>query len=147
MTYKYIRDDNGEVVEVDFLTAINQSTGGFITLEDGTTARRLHEQQSRPAPDGPRNREPELVSDSLGFPAQQLGTFEADRIEHGFNGVEFKPDKDVPGFMRVHFSSKGQWERYVKHRGLCDMNGSNGGRSVFSEAQLERAGEILSRQR
>jgi len=40
-TYPFRREDNGEIVEVPFETMI-QHRYGWITLEDGVEARRVH---------------------------------------------------------------------------------------------------------
>jgi hypothetical protein len=78
-----------------------------------------------------------IVSDALGFISDQLGQFEVDRVKHGFTGIEFVPDKDVPQFMQVKASSRSEWARYVKHRGMYDKNSRNGGGAVPSEKEFE----------
>jgi len=139
--YKFRREDNGEIVEVDFQKMMTQDVAGFIDF-DGVSARRcfhLEEQSEKTrvretvATPGP------YVSDTLGFTQDQYADFEADRQRHGFSGVEFVRDPDVPQFYQVKVRSRREYERYVKHRGYVNATSIGGVR--FSPGELERVAE------
>jgi hypothetical protein len=144
MTYIYRREDNDELIEVDFETAMQQQYGA-IRLPDGVYARRcvsleLERDGVSAAPSGKAmllNRP--IVSDTLGFCQHQLADFEADRVKNGFTGVEFKQDPRVPEFYQVHVSGPEEHRRYIEHRGYSDMNSSNGGGKPFTPEQFEEA--------
>ncbi len=139
--YQFRREDNGQIVEVSFQKMMAQ-VGGYITLECGVTAKRVydeevrHEQESKSAMSGPA---PAIISDAMGFTASQLPDFEADRVKNGFDGVSFHPDPLEPTFYQAKFSSWKEWERYVRHRGMVDNNGKNGGGAILTADQFERA--------
>lgn len=145
--YKFRREDTGELVDVSFERMMEQ-VGGYLTLNlDGkeVSLRRIYEDNPvKKTSDIPTVDRP-IVSDSLGFTSKQFAEFEADRVRHGFSGVEFKRDPGYRGFYQVHFQSKREWERYVKHRGMVDQNGSTRGNAMTPEL-LERSAEILLRQ-
>ncbi len=142
--YRFKRDDNGELVEVGFEEAINQDVLGKITLSDGVTATRVREvEQEVEVRREKRSGEIPIISDNMGFGESSLDKFEADRKAHGFHGVEFIRDKEVPQFFRVKCSDRTTWERYVKHRGLTDRNGKNGGSMTLTADQLEAAKEMV----
>lgn len=136
-TYKFRREDTGEIIEVDYATMIQHSYG-WIELEDGARAKRVRDA------DEPRKIVGEkkfgaraLVSDTLGFTAHQLAEFEEDRVKHGFTDVEFKPDPLVPEFYQVHCATALSRDRYAKHRGFDNKTGIGGVR--LSQAELEAA--------
>jgi len=144
--YTFQREDDEKLIQVDYETMMTQQAG-FIELPDGVSARRVHELAVR------KKAENEVktgtvvhASDALGFPIEQIGDFEKDRVKHGFNGVEFRPDPSEPTFVRPHFTSKGQWEKYVKHRGMIDKNSVNGSGAVMSPEIFEKSKEIVLRQ-
>ncbi len=149
--YQFKREDNGEIVEVDFAAMMEKDALGIITLPDGGRARQVHAEHSS------RSRENKeglassvnrpIVSDALGFPEQVLADFEADRQAHGFSGVEFVRDPDVPQFIRPKCSSPEQWQRYIKHRGARDQNSLNGSGAGLTREQLRRAEELVLRER
>ncbi len=89
-----------------------------------------------------RNGRP-IVSDALGFGKHQLQDFERDRKENGFVGVSFREDKDVPGFYQVECSSRGVWDRYVRHRGNVDKNRTSGA-AVSSQGILNAQEKMLA---
>lgn len=126
--YQFIREDNGEIVEVDFEKMMEQDAAGYIVLEDGVAARRVRDfgPQSVKRCDDNANHKPP-VSDNLGVYVHQLGQFEEDRKKHGFTGVEFRPDPLCPVHYQAHFSSFEEHERYMKHRGMFDKGRSKGG--------------------
>ena len=141
--YRFVKEDDGSVIEVDFETMMEQDAAGFITLEDGTRARRVFD-----AMQTERKREKLApgaipVSDALGFTEHQLIEFEADRLQHGFRGVEFVRDPSCPVFYQVKFGSHAEREAYIAHRGMVDKGRSKGG--VLSEKDLENAKSIISR--
>jgi hypothetical protein len=145
--YLFRREDTGEVIELDFVTMMTMDSMGCVTLDDGVVARRARDLDPQlQRAEIVRELEKPVVSDSLGFTEKQLADFEADRKRHGFTGVEFKRDPDVPQFFQVHCSGKAEWDRYVKHRGMNDCNSMNGGRQALSERDL-RAAEQKVRER
>ena len=142
--YKFRREDTGEVIEVPWEVMIQQEFG-YITLEDGTLARRcLHlEDHSKAKRKDSRTGSKEIISDSLGFGEHQLADFEKDRKANGFSGVEFIRDPAVPEFFRVKCSSRREFNRYVAHRGMVNKNSIGGVR--FTEEELEGAKEMMRR--
>lgn len=140
-TYIFRREDNGELISVDFETMMGMDSLGYITLQDGIQARRSRaaeigiEVQSQDR----KELEKPIVSDSLGFGAQQLAEFEADRVRHGFTGIEFTNDPLVPEFIQVRCNSKVEWQRYLKHRGMSDFNSRNGSGATLTQEQMDEA--------
>ena len=146
MGYLYRRDDNGEVVEVGFEQMIEQDFSGYITLEDGVDAKRVHVQQSRSEPKSEKIKETAKdVSDSLGFTELQLNDFENHRKQAGCRGVEFKRDPTEPTFFQVHFDSPQAKAKYIKSRGMSDNNSRNGGQTPMPPEQFEKAKEMFLR--
>jgi hypothetical protein len=144
VTCIFRREDNDELIELDFATVMQKQVDGFVRLDDGVLARRcihLEQQAERAAKREELNRP--LVSDSLGFTSHQLAEMEADRVKHGHVGVEFIEDSSVEGFYQVKCSSPSAWRDYVRHRGLVDRNSSNGGGAALSPELLERAAARL----
>jgi len=136
--YRFIREDNGETIEVDFETHMSQDVAGYITLPDGVRARRVNDFDRKKAAFEPGNaNHTPPVSDNLGFTSHQLAEFEADRVKHGFRGVEFKPDPACPTFYQVHFGSFAERDRYMEHRRFYDKNKSSG--AALSEQHLAEA--------
>ena len=139
--YRFIREDNGKPVDVDFEAMMGQDAAGFITLPDGVAAKRsyksdmMSEKRQRESDGGGCG--PIPASDAMGFTVRQLAEFEADRTLHGFTGVEFTQDPHEPTFYQVRCSSRREWERYVKHRGMTDNNHTCG--VSISYADIERA--------
>jgi hypothetical protein len=148
-TYTFIREDNGQSVEVDFETMMQQDTAGFIRLPAGcgrmVAARRASTGSFRRAAvqEKETGTKPIPPSDALGFTVHQLAEFEADRVAHGFHGVEFVQDPMEPTFRQVKCSSRREWERYVEHRGFYDKNRTSA--VAISADDLERAREMVSR--
>lgn len=139
--YQYRRLDNDEVIEVDFDTMINQSAGGFIELEIGgvkVEAKRVHDQTVK-VKKVTYATDPPIVSDSLGFGQHQLADFERDRVAHGFTGVEFVRDPQVPEFFQARIGSVKELEAYRTHRGLTDRNSRNGSTATVSPKQMAEA--------
>lgn len=152
MSYIYRREDTGELIEVGFDQMMEQKDG-YITLHDGVLARRcvglevakyggVEAAKYEAALGG---KAAPIVSDALGFPYQQLQDFEADRVKHGFTGVEFTKDPHVPEFYQVRISSQAEWARYIAHRGMTDRNGANGGGATLTPDQFQRTTEMVER--
>lgn len=140
----FIRDDNGQTVMVPYSEAIMMDVTGCITLGDGCRARRapkVVERKHRDVKES-RNGRP-IVSENLGFTAHQLEERVADRNRHGFKGVEFVRDKDVPTSFNVHFSSRAAYDDYLSHRQLVNR-GRTSGRTLTPEA-LQQAEELVGR--
>lgn len=144
--YVFRREDNGELVEVDFAAMMEMDALGVITLPDGVQARRVRDGEPRKSSEPSLGIDKPIVSDTLGFAQHQLEHFEADRKAHGFTGVEFVRDPHVPEFFQVKFSSVREWRRYIHHRGMCDKNSRNGGGVVLTQGDLDRARELINRQ-
>ena len=147
MTYRFIREDNGEVVEVDWETMMSKNPAGYITLEDGITAKEDRTGWKRRTVFSEAevsSNERQCVSDALGFAAHQLEEFEADRKINGFSGIEFVRDEHTPEFIQVKGKAGPEWERYIRHRGLCDKNRHDSG-VVLAPGELEKAIEIAKR--
>lgn len=131
MSLLYKREDNGEVIEMPQDTWLRQDGMGYIELDDGTKARRcvaLEEARKNKEKAKPQMRweGQTVVSDNLGFGMHQLVEMEADRRMNGFSAIEFVQDKQEPTFYQVKCSSPQQYQRYIKHRGWVDKNGSLG---------------------
>jgi hypothetical protein len=146
--YAFRREDNDEVVWVDWETMMTQRAG-WITLKDGVSAKRCYSLEragkglSKPQ-DTNVMRTP-APSDSLGFPDYCLDSYEKDRKEHGFTDVEFRRDPLCPEFYQVHCGTQAAKDAYTKHRGLVNMTGSLGGGVMLSKEDLDRAAEMVSR--
>lgn len=144
MKYIYRREDTGDLIDVDFETAMNQ-LDGYIQLPDGVLARRcFHLEQSdaetiRKAPDGQIVPiKAEIVSDALGVTCNQVAEMRADAAKNGF-AVEFTQDPHEPTFYQLRASSWAEHARYMRHRGYFDKNGLLGSGAALSAAQLEQA--------
>ena len=138
MTYKFRREDDDQIVEVDFATAMNQ-VGGMITLPDGVTARRcvyLEEQPER----GERHKkvQAEVVSDTLGVSVDHVAAYRANAEQYG-QRVEFVPDPTCEHWCKAKFPSWQDRDRYMQFRGMTDKNSRNGSGAVLSPAQFEQA--------
>lgn len=141
-SYQFRREDNGEVVEVDFAYMMeHQDVGGFITLPDGTQAKRINRPTEKPETKADGADRP-VVSDALGFCEYQLGDFETDRKMNGIKGIEFRRDPSFPQFFQAVGSQKAM-EAYSKHRGFEDKNPTSG--AALSPQMLEKAKEMVLR--
>lgn len=146
--YKFRREDTGEIVEVSWEVMMTQDVAGYIEI-DGVSARRCWDLEEPPeapkAPKGDRKRTGrEIVSDTLGFGESVYEEYERDRAAHGFSGVRFERDPEVPQFFQVKCDSRKEYDRYVKHRGFVNRTGIGGVR--LTEEDLARAGELVKRQ-
>jgi hypothetical protein len=147
-TYIYRREDNGELIEVDWQTMMGQQ-GGYITLADGVQARRCVylERSAAPLPKAERTPDhPPILSDALGVTCHQVKAFQEDAIKNGYTGIEFVQDKQEPTFYQCRISSVHEWRRYLKHRGVRDRNSRNGGGQPLAPGQLARAAARLLEQ-
>jgi hypothetical protein len=140
--YEFRREDNDEIVEVDF-TDMMSAKDGFLEIEPGVWAKRINrtsvKKQDR------REERKEIVSDALGFGVGQLAEMEADRKANGHYGIEFRPDPDVPEFIQVHCCSERSKNRYMEHRNFSDQNSRNGSGNILSERLIEDAKELIMR--
>ena len=141
MTCIFRREDNDELIELDFATVMErQDAAGYVTLDDGVLARRcIHLEQKAGRADRRAELDKPIISDTLGVTAHQLAEMEADRKAHGFRGVEFVQDAAEPTFYQVKCDSVASWRAYMKHRGMADRNSKNGSGASLSPALLERA--------
>lgn len=91
-----------------------------------------------------------VVSDALGCFPQQLEAMRNDAKHSGFSGVEFVADKTstetdgTPNFYQATFSSESERQRYIRHRGLYDKNGSFSGATLGQEG-MEAAQRLVER--
>lgn len=151
MPYKFRREDNGQIVEVDFETMMDQDRAGYIKLTiDGqdVTARRVHDEEKISASKAIMlNGAPPIYSDSLGCIDCQVDDFREDARKNGFTDINFVPDKDFAdtGFYHIESSSPEQWKRYEEHRQRPNTSSKNGGGTGHSRATIERSKELVKR--
>jgi hypothetical protein len=88
---------------------------------------------------------PPILSTNAGFTAKQLPVMEAHRKTHNFSGIEFVKDTRFQenGFYQVKCSSPGEWQRYLKSRGIVDFSSLNGGGTL---PDIEAARSAVLRQ-
>lgn len=145
-TVLFYREDTGETVTVPYGDALDMDITGRLE-RDGIVLRKVRDRRPKADPVAvertARNGRP-IVSDNLGFGAHQFAEFEQDRKSHGFTGVEFVRDKDVPEFYQVKVSSRAEWDRYVEHRGMVDRN--RGAGAALSADGLREAENMVRRQ-
>lgn len=139
-------DNPGEVIRVDFETMMEMDSLGYLVL-DGKTYKRARDLE--PNTDTKHEvliERASMLSDSLGFTEATL----ANRVEHlkisGVKGVEFKEDRDVPGFYQVECSSEGAKMAYAKSLGMVDRNSRNGSGAMLDKYSLEKAIELVLRE-
>lgn len=149
-TYAYRREDDHRVEWVDFEHGpLAQDRAGFITLADGVQAKRCHGMEDRELK--PTSKAPPsavgapVVSDSLGFPEQCLEGRQRQLQELGCKGIEFKRDPKCPEFIQVHGASRAALDRYTRKRGMVNRTGSLGGGVLLSQEDLDRAAELVGR--
>jgi hypothetical protein len=145
--YAFRRERDGNIVWVDW-AAMLESQNGYITLADGTEARRcahLERRESRRGGPQVGGTPPPAVSDGVGFPEQCLEKYQADLDSSRLTGIEFKRDPACPEFYQVHGSSRAALDRYIRHRGLVNRTGSLGGGLKLSQEDMDRAAELVSR--
>jgi hypothetical protein len=142
--YQFRREDNDEVITVDFETMMTKDAMGCITLPDGVVAREIR-RSSRSSDNRGEVKElsKPVVSTSLGCIDIQAREMQDDATRHGFTDVTFKPDPLEPRFFQAHCSSPDQWRRYIAHRGKHDNNSRNGSRAIMTPAQFEAAKRMI----
>ncbi len=151
--YEFVRVRDGKRISVDFETMMEADAAGYLKRRDGEYRRdrsgegplRRSIQHGPPLACRLDTFSKPIVSDTLGFPSADVLQWEADRLNHGFNGVEFKPDPKVPEVTQVHFSDRGEWRRYMEHRGYFDKNGRTTSAVLLSAADMERAIRLAER--
>lgn len=140
--YRFKTDD-GEIHLVSFDEMMN-AKDGIIELPDGTLARRVHDNE--PPKQSKRIEErPEIVSDALGFPQQQLADMQQHLRTSGCRGIEFQRDPTVPEFIQVKAGSHREFQRYMKSRGFFDKNSRNGSGAMLTKKDFEDARELALR--
>ena len=145
--YLYRREDNGEIVEVDWETMMTQRNG-YITLDDGVDAKRcVHLEDERYGKPERQSRkvllDRPIVSDNLGFGQHQYAEMEEDRRRNGFTDVEFVRDPHTPEFYQVHCGSRKSRDAYARHRSFSNSTSIGGVR--FTKEELEGAMALVSR--
>ena len=141
--YRFRDTETGDEKEFDFETMMSADVAGYVTVR-GREYRRIRDASSRTTGPVEAGTKP-IVSDALGFSERHLQHFESDRKAHGFAGVEFLRDPTEPTFIQVKCDSPQTWSRYVRHRGMADMNSSNGSAAMLSPDQMRRAEELAER--
>lgn len=137
MTYRFKREDTGEILEVDFDTAMS-AIGNAIKLPDGVYAIRVHDAKPDTVSVGPTLAvDAPMVSDTLGFGQHCLAEMEADRRAGKFDDVQFRRDPKVPEFYQVHCDNRAAFLRYMKHRGYYEKNSLNGSGAMLSQEHLD----------
>lgn len=144
MSYQFRREDNGEIIEVGFLEAMN-AKDGFLEI-NGILARRINigDIRTKTTCDSDKPQRA-IVSDALGFPEQSLAQFEQDRQANNLTGVEFARDPSCKEFVQVKFASELAKKRYMQYRGYTDQNSKNGSAVVVSASQIEQAKALVNR--
>lgn len=137
------RTDDGKIHRVDFDTMMN-AKDGILTLPNGKLARRVHD---TPPPKLSKRLEerPEIVSDALGFPQQQLADMQEHLRTSGCRGIEFQRDPSVPEFIQVKAGSQKEFHRYMRARGFHDQNSRNGSGAMLTQKDFEDARELALR--
>lgn len=124
--YIFRRVDTDELIKLPFSAVLDQDRMGFVTLPDGVQAKRcvsLEQEHSKPKKQVPVTIDRDLTM-SLGFSQKQLKDMEADRVKHGFTGIEFVADPQLPEKMvGIKCGSEKERERYIKHRGYFNQTG------------------------
>lgn len=143
--YQFRREDNGEIVEVDWATMMEQDVAGYIELEDGVSARRINRPTQKASTGSASAIDPEMVSDNMGFVQQEYANREAHRKLHGFNSIEFRRDKQVPEFVQVVGHNRKEWERYKRLMHREDRNSLNGSAAILSGEMLEKTKKLVGR--
>ena len=146
--YAFRRSDNGRIVWVDFETMMRQDVAGFIRLPDGVEARRcvnLEGHLRRKSVPPPSAVSAPAISDAMGFPEECLADREKQRQLFGCQDVEFKRDPLDAKFFQVHGASRRALDNYAKRRNLVNRTGSLGGKTLLSQADLDRAAGLVSR--
>lgn len=139
------RKENGEIVEVDFITMMVRQNHGMIQLDDGSWARRMQEELPRAAPASAELAYHPIISDSLGFPDQQLPLMQRHLEQSGLRGIEFVRDQHFGKFIQVKCQSEQAKLAYAASRQFVDQNSTNGSAAMLSPDQLQRAQELVSR--
>lgn len=137
------KSDDGTAHMLSFEQAMNADAMGYFTLPCGTIVRRVRDfkTETTKAPE----KRPEIVSDALGFPQQQLETMREQLKQSGCRGIEFTRDPAVPEFIQVRAGSQAEYNRYAKARGYRDMNGINGASRGITQKELDDAKNLLLR--
>jgi len=142
-TYKF-QKDNGEVVEVGFELMMTQ-LGGIIELPDGSTARRIYDQEEVERAEMRRNCQTRVESDALGFPVHQLKEMQAHREINGFSGIDFIRDDKSDTHYRVRATDHATLARYTAARGWVNKSSKNGSGALLAGVDMDRLSNIIKR--
>lgn len=118
--YYFRRVDNDEVYALPFSYVLEQDQAGYITLHDGSIAKRcVHlEEQGNTKPKAHHqgiNRHD--LTFSLGFSKKQLPEMMEAARRDGLSGVEFYEDPQNKNMVGIRCASEAQKDAYIKHRG------------------------------
>jgi len=144
-SYKFKREDNGQVIEVDFATMMDMDAGGYLEQEiDGqrVTLKRVHDKSHTEKIKAiPLGIPPKIVSDTFGCSAFQVNDFRENAKRHGFTGVQWVPEPDFSDtqFYQAQFSGPEEKRRYAEFCKCPDKNSKNGGSPTLTEEAFERA--------
>lgn len=94
----------------------------------------------------PHGPPPTVLANDVGCIAQQVDEVREDAKAAGFSGIEWRPDPTTlldgqPTFYQAYSTSRAEYERYCKYRGLSDRNGKNGSGASLTPGDLEAAAE------
>ncbi len=138
------RDDDGNIIYVDFDTMMGMDGMGFLKI-GGTMTRRARDLEDKPVTtQGEVNHQVDHVSDSLGFTKSCLKGMIGQLETSGVKGIEFVEDPDVPNFYQVHASSKEAKLKYAKSRQFRDQTATD--LAVLGPYDLKCAQEMVQRQ-
>jgi hypothetical protein len=155
VSYYFRREDNGEILEVDWTAMMNMDVAGYITLDDGVQARRCQRPSMRRKGEVPQGAAKfEHVSNiAFAVPPSAVESFADDAKRNGFN-IEWKPDykgADADGTINsfnAHIPLS-QLNRYRKHRlgpDAFDKNSKNGRGAVIYADDIEKSKKLVERQ-
>lgn len=117
--YIFRRMDTEELIELPFEQMMQQDQAGYVTLKDGTLARRcLHlegKAEKTKAHHQGINRHD--LTFSLGFSKKQLPEMMEAARRDGLSGVEFYEDPQNKNMVGIRCASEAQKDAYIKHRG------------------------------
>lgn len=138
---KYLfRDDNGNLHAVSW-EEMMESKDGFLTRPNGEMWRRVV--RSEISKRAKQRLHVKVVSDTLGFPASQLGDFREHLKKSEVLGIDFVPEPGCPEHIQVHASSRAAMDAYAKSRN--QVNRTKRMSAVLSPKAIEDAKELVSR--
>lgn len=140
-TYPF-KDDHGKIHKLTWQQMMEADQFGFTTI-NGVLMRRVRDYSNETTHHvGSR---PEIVSDALGFPQQQIGEMQEHLRQSGCKGIEFERDKAVPEFVQVKAGSHREFHKYMRSRGFHDQNSRNGSGAMLTKKDFDDAAELSLR--